>query len=146
MLARKTSGGFDLLAGNGAVVAHAMTERGLPLVEATSAAQVRTAADALGAMSPSLRAQISTAAVDGSGDLSLHLSSSDAVVTYGPSIDAVAKAVALAGILGWANVHHVRLATVDVSAPSAPFARPVGAVQPTLPACHGKQQATANCA
>ena len=146
VLARKTATGFDLLAGNGSVVLHASSDRGLPTVTAGSVAEVRDAADALGAMSSWLRDQIDTASVDTSGTVSLQLSSTDASIVYGPATDSVAKGVALAGILRWSESHHVQLGSIDVSAPSAPVARPAGAVTPTPAPCHGSQQSGGNCA
>ncbi|MFL5737213.1 MAG: cell division protein FtsQ/DivIB [Actinomycetota bacterium] len=146
VLARKTATGYDLLAGNASVVLHAATDRGLPVVSAGSAGQVRDAADALGAMSPWLRDQIDTASVDASGTVSLHLSSTDAAITYGTATDAIPKGVALGGIVRWAESHHVQLGAIDVSAPSAPVARPAGTVAPTPAPCHGKQQSSNNCA
>jgi len=97
-------------------------------------------------MSPWLRDQIATASVDSSGTVSLQLSSMDAAITYGPATDSVAKGVALAGILRWSQTHHVQLGSIDVSAPSAPVARPSEATTPALPPCHGNQQAGGNCA
>jgi hypothetical protein len=97
-------------------------------------------------MSSWLRDQIDTASVDASGAVSLQLSSTDAAITYGSATDAVAKGVALAGILRWSQSHHVQLGSIDVSAPSAPVARPAGATVPVLPACHGNQQGGDNCA
>jgi cell division protein FtsQ len=146
VLARKTATGYDLLARSGAVVLHAASDRGLPVVSAGSPGEFRDAADALGAMSPWLREQIDTASVDGSGTVSVHLASSDAAITYGPATDSVAKGVALAGILRWADAHHMQLGSIDVSAPSAPVARPAGSVQPTAAPCHGNQQGDGNCA
>jgi hypothetical protein len=97
-------------------------------------------------MSPWLRYQIDSASVDVSGTVSLQLSSTDASITYGSATDSVAKGVALAGIIRWSQTHHVQLGSIDVSAPSAPIARPVGAATPVLPPCHGNQQSGGNCA
>ncbi|MFL5767536.1 MAG: cell division protein FtsQ/DivIB [Actinomycetota bacterium] len=146
VLARKTATGYDLLAGNGTVVLHAETDRGLPVVSAGSTPEVREAADTLGAMSPWLRDQIDTASVDPSGTVSLTLSSTDAAITYGTATEAEAKGVALAGIVRWSQSHQVALGSIDVSAPSAPVARPAGAAAPVLPPCHGNQQSGNNCA
>ncbi len=146
VLARKTATGYELLAGNGTVVLDAPSDRGLPIVSAGSTTGVRDAADALGAMSPWLRDQIDTASVDTSGTVSLQLSSTDAAITYGSATESVAKGVALAGILRWSQTHHVQLGSIDVSAPSAPVARRVGAATPVLPPCHGNQQPGGNCA
>jgi cell division protein FtsQ len=140
VLARKIATGYVLLARNGTVVLHAASDRGLPIVSAGSVAEVRDAADALGAMSPWLRDQIDTASIDPSGTVSLHLSSTDAAITYGSASDSVAKGVALAGILRWSETHHMQLGSIDVSAPSAPIARPVGAATPAPMPCHGSQQ------
>jgi hypothetical protein len=97
-------------------------------------------------MSPWLRDQIDSASVDVSGTVSLQLSSTDASITYGSATDSVAKGVALAGIIRWSQTHHVQLGSIDVSAPSAPIARSVGAATPVLPPCHGNQQSGGNCA
>jgi hypothetical protein len=48
-------------------------------------------------------------------------------VTYGDASAPAAKARALAAVLAWARAHGVSPASIDVSAPSAPALRPVGA-------------------
>jgi cell division protein FtsQ len=146
VLARRSATGFDLLAGNGSVLATASSPRGLPIFSGTSAEQLRAAAEALRAMSPWLRDEISSAAPDASGGLTFRLGSAG-VVTYGLPTDASAKATALGGIVRWAEAHHVALGSIDVSAPAAPAARPAATTQPTTPGpCHGGQQVQTNCA
>ncbi|MDP9296726.1 MAG: FtsQ-type POTRA domain-containing protein [Actinomycetota bacterium] len=145
VLARRSASGFDLLAADGSVLARAKSPRGLPVVSGSFPEQLRAASAALKPMSSWLRSQISSAVVGASGELTLHLGAAE-VVTYGPATDTYAKAVALGGIVRWAAAHHTSLGTIDVSAPSAPTARPAG--PPTVPvaSCHGGQQAPSNCA
>jgi cell division protein FtsQ len=145
VLARRTASGFDLLAEDGNVLVRSDSPRGLPLVSGSSPGQLGVASVALKAMSPWLRMQISSVVVGTSGELTLHLGQGE-VVTYGPATDTVAKAVALAGIVRWADAHHTTLGTIDVAAPSAPTARPAGAPTTQTPPCHRGQQTPSNCA
>ncbi len=145
VLARRAASGFDLLAGDGNVLARSDSPRGLPVVSGSSQGQLHAASIALKPMSPWLRSQVSSAVVGTNGELTLHLGPGQ-VVTYGPATDTFAKAVALAGIIRWADAHHTTLGTIDVSAPSAPTARPAGAQTTQLPPCHGGQQTPGNCA
>jgi cell division protein FtsQ len=146
VLARRSATGFELLAGDGSVLATAASPRGLPIFSGPSAEQLPATAAALRAMSPWLRSDISSAGVARSGQLTFHLGSAG-VVTYGPATEASAKAAALGGIVRWAESHHVTLGSIDVSAPAAPVARPAEAAQLTPPVpCHAGQQAQANCA
>jgi cell division protein FtsQ len=147
VLARNASSGYELLTEDGSVVARSTSARGLPVVSAPTPSGFRSAADALGAMSPWLREEISSGMVESSGDLTLHLGA-EGVVAYGPPTDAEAKGIALGGIVRWAEAHRVTLGAIDVTAPSAPTARPA---EGTLPGsaeqpCHGTQQAKDDCA
>jgi cell division protein FtsQ len=145
VLARRSTSGFDVLAADGSVLSHSGSPRGLPVVSGSSPEQLRAASAALKPMSSWLRSQISSAVVATNGELTLHLGATE-VVTYGPATDTLAKAVALGGILRWADAHHTTLGTIDVSAPSAPTARPTGPPTAPAPACHGGQQTPINCA
>jgi cell division protein FtsQ len=98
---------------------------GLPVLRATvgelSPQDEGYALDAVAALDPAVRADVTAVLIDPSHDV--RLSMKDGVlVTFGPAGDEGQKAVALHALLRWAEQQHASLAMVDVSVPSAPAA------------------------
>jgi cell division protein FtsQ len=95
---------------------------GLPVLRvAHGGADVAEAAAVLSAMAPVLRARVVAVEVAADGRIVVRLHA-EVPAVFGPPGDEAAKAAALRSVIGWANDHHVRLASVDLTVPSAPAA------------------------
>ncbi|MGH2629724.1 MAG: cell division protein FtsQ/DivIB [Actinomycetota bacterium] len=90
---------------------------------------LRSAADAVASMAPSLRARVASVGISDDGELSMVVDGG-VEVRYGSSGDTAAKAQALQAILSFAGREDKVLLAIDVSAPGAPTARFVGSYQP----------------
>jgi len=86
------------------------------------AAWIKHAAQALAAMEPDLRRQVSQVAVLADGQLRVDLRSG-AEVMYGPAVELSAKADALRLLLRWAAEQGTPVVAADVRVPTAPTAR-----------------------
>jgi cell division protein FtsQ len=102
------------------------TVRRLPRIEIHSATlsepSVSDVATALGALSETVRAQVTGATVRPDGSLALELDGG-VDVTLGPPVELELKARVLTELLGWADHGGLRLAVLDVTVPQAPTAR-----------------------
>jgi len=112
------------IAGDGMILPGAPTA-GLPEIRASVGeltAPVRTsAAEALDAMTPMLRARVFAVVADPEGSLVMDLAGG-LTVRYGTAGDEAAKAAALRSVLSWAAGQGVVLNDVDLSVPQAPSA------------------------
>jgi cell division protein FtsQ len=112
--------GYLYVAADGTALGHADRAAGLPRIPTgMTAAARRTAAAALGAMSPGLRAIVSAVRVRADGSITLDLRDGPGV-EYGSAERLAAKALAVERILDWADATGEELVRVDVVAPGAP--------------------------
>ncbi len=125
------SGAFDLVAGDGTVLATVRRDPGLPRIEVRTipggpvAGSYVGPAELLAAVPADVRVEIESVALADDGEL-LGQTRSGATVMLGPPVDLTAKGVALSAVLHWASNHRVRLLEIDLRTPSAPSARLVG--------------------
>jgi cell division protein FtsQ len=103
------------------VVLPGATATGLPVLRVAHGADVAGATAVLDAMAPVLRARVAAVEVAADGRIVVRLHA-DVPAVFGPPGDEAAKATALRSVIGWANDQSVRLASVDVTVPSAPAA------------------------
>jgi cell division protein FtsQ len=108
--------------GPGGVVLPGAKASGLPVLRVVhGGADVAEATAVLAAMAPVLRARVSAVEVAADGRIVVRLHA-DVPAVFGPPGGEAAKAAALRSVIGWANDQNVRLASVDVTVPSAPAA------------------------
>ena len=124
-IARMLQGQTDeAVAGDGVLLPGAPTA-GLPEIRGAlgdlSDADRVAAAQALAALGPSIRHQVSAAVMEVGDDLRLQFVDGTSV-EFGQGGDAVAKAGALRSVLRWASEQGVAVRSVDVSVPGAPAA------------------------
>lgn len=116
----------DLVAADGTVLGSAVHGSGLPVIDAGAAGwSLAGPAGAIAALRESLRAEVATVVLAGTGELSLQLRSG-VTVAYGPPVDVRQKGQALGEVLTWADHRGLKVTSVDVTAPSAPSLRLAG--------------------
>jgi cell division protein FtsQ len=117
-----------LLAGDGMVLGPAASDVNLPVVKATGSLLPGDRVASSGALivvraiPPELLPMVARVGPGSEGSLVVALRDGVAVV-YGDATRAQEKSAALRAVLSWAIRHGVRLASVDVRAPTAPFVR-----------------------
>jgi cell division protein FtsQ len=113
-----------VVAGDGIVLPGAVAT-GLPEIRASVGELTdddrTTAAEALNAIPPVVRARVSAVVAEPTGSLAMDLAGG-VTVRYGVGGDPVAKATALRSVLAWAARVHVALAQIDLTVPQAPSA------------------------
>ncbi|HET9248439.1 MAG TPA: FtsQ-type POTRA domain-containing protein [Actinomycetota bacterium] len=117
-----------LMAADGTALGSGKTPRGLPVIELAGVGSVEGvrpspvgAARALGAMNPSLRAQVARVRVLLDGTLELHLRDGP-TVRFGTPEDARRKASTIRRFLEWARIEGTPLRSLTVVSPLAPAA------------------------
>ena len=123
---------LSLMAADGTALGAAKVPRGLPVIELGVLRPVEGfrsspvgAARALGAMTPSLRAEVARVRVLLDGTLELRLRSGPAV-RFGTPDDARRKARTIERMLAWARAKGAVIRTLTVVSPSAPAATLAG--------------------
>jgi cell division protein FtsQ len=115
-----------LVAADGTALGPADRTHGLPRIELPTTAALdgvrespRTAAAAIGAMSPEVRGQVTSVVVLVDGTLEIRLRGG-VLVRYGAGTEPARKAAAIERVLAWADHEGERVAVVNVVAPERP--------------------------
>ncbi len=125
------SGTFDLVAGDGTVLAAVGGDPKLPRIEVRTipggpvAGSYVGPAELLAAVPIDVRAEIESVALADDGELTGQ-TRTGAVLMLGPPVDLAAKGIALAAVLRWARDRGVHLVEIDLRTPTAPSARLAG--------------------
>ena len=119
---------LSLMAADGTALGPGKVPRGLPVIELGAPRSLEgvrsspvSAARAIGAMAPSLRAEVARVRVLLDGALELRLRGGPTVL-FGTPDDARRKADAIARMLAWARAEGTVIRTLTVVSPSAPAA------------------------
>jgi cell division protein FtsQ len=123
-------GGFVAVSGDGVVLPAVGGGGAVPILERTNPpigpapraaalAGLGSALQAVAALPPTVRMQVSTAAERPDGTVTLTLERGT-VVTFGDASQAAEKGRVLRSLLMWSSGHGVNPATIDLQAPSAP--------------------------
>jgi cell division protein FtsQ len=130
---RGSTGGSELVAGDGVIISATSGGQALPEIEGANVSSVPSpitleeGATAAAAMTPQVRSATKAIIVGDDGSI-LVLLRSGVAVSYGAAANLAAKDQALQAVLSWAERNGQNLVAIDVSVPSAPTATLAGGV------------------